>query len=247
MADSIKTVAVLAGGLATRMRPITETLPKSLLDVAGEPFVAHQLRLLRREGMKRVVLCLGYLGDQVMDFVGDGSRFGLDVAYSFDGDTLVGTGGAIHKALPLLDDPFFVVYGDSYLDTNYAAVGQHFLRSGAAALMTVFRNEGKWDTSNVVFRDGELMVYSKRTRTPDMHFIDYGLGILTGRALEGRQPGVPFELAEVYEQLAAKKKLAGYEIASRFYEIGSREGLADLDFHLRRGRAATPMPNAPSH
>src|SRR5262249_660102 len=126
MANAIEILAVLAGGLATRMLPMTESVPKALLNVAGEPFVAHQLRLFRREGIKRVVLCLGHLGDQVVDFVGDGSRFGLKVDYSFDGDKLAGTGGAIVNALPLLGDAFFVAYGDSYLDTDYSAVGDHF-------------------------------------------------------------------------------------------------------------------------
>lgn len=239
MAEPITTVAVLAGGLATRMRPLTETVPKALLEVAGEPFVAHQLRLFRRQNIRRVVLCLGHLGAQVADFVGDGSRFGLDVACSFDGDHLLGTGGAILKALPLLGDPFFIVYGDSYLETGYAAVGRHFQASGADALMTVFRNENRWDASNVVFEAGRLLLYSKRTRSPDMRFIDWGLGVMRGSAMAGYRPGEKFDLSAVYEQLVATGRLTGYEIATRFHEIGSPEGLAGLDAHLRGARRSS--------
>src|SRR5579872_5855079 len=135
-------VAILAGGLATRLRPLTDKIPKALVDVNGEPFIAHQLRLLASRGIPRVVLCLGYRGEMVRDFVGDGWEFGLQVNYSFDGPELRGTAGAIHQALPLLGDSFFVLYGDSYLPCDYAAVEQAFLTSGKTALMTVFCNEG---------------------------------------------------------------------------------------------------------
>jgi D-sedoheptulose 7-phosphate isomerase len=229
-------VAILAGGLATRLRPTTATLPKALIDIAGEPFVAHQLRLLRREGIERVVLCVGYLGEMVRDFVGDGRGFGLDVAYSFDGDTLLGTGGALRRALPLLGDAFYVLYGDSYLDIAYKPALAAFRRSGAPALMTVFRNEGRWDTSNVVFDGVRVVRYSKRTRTPDMHHIDYGLGILTGQALADWPAETSFDLAEVYGVLADLGQLAAYEVTHRFYEIGTPEGITETDAYLR-GRA----------
>jgi NDP-sugar pyrophosphorylase family protein len=107
-------VAILAGGLATRLRPVTETIPKSLIDVNGEPFIAHQLRLLRSEGVERAVICTGYLGEAVREFAGDGRGFGIDLAYCEDGPKLRGTAGAIRNALPLLGDRFLVLYGDSY-------------------------------------------------------------------------------------------------------------------------------------
>ena len=172
-------VAILAGGVATRLRPVSERLPKSLVAVAGEPFIAHQLRLLRREGLERVVLCVGHLGEMIREFVGDGARFDLTVEYSFDGDRLLGTGGALRQALPLLPDTFFVLYGDSYLDIAFEPVLAAFRRCGAAAMMTVFRNEGRWDTSNVLFDGQRVVRHDKRAPTPDMQYIDYGLGIFT--------------------------------------------------------------------
>ena len=230
-------VAILAGGLATRLRPITSTIPKSMVEVGGEPFIAHQLRQLQLEGVRRVVLCLGHLGEQVQDFVGSGARFGLAVDYSFDGERLLGTGGALKPALPKLGPAFFVLYGDSYLDVHYAPVQRAFKSSGLPALMTVFRNEDRWDASNVVFRDGRILRYDKKERTSDMVHIDYGLGLLRAEVLAS-QPDGRFDLAKIYADLANKGELAGYEVAQRFFEIGSPDGLTETTAYLKAKRMA---------
>src|SRR5437867_4482280 len=174
-------VAILAGGLATRLRPISDEIPKALVDINGEPFITHQLRLLESRGVRRVVLCLGYRGEMVREYVGDGAQFGLAVEYSFDGPVLRGTAGAIHQALPLLGKAFFVLYGDSYLPCDYGAAEEAFAGSGKTALMTVFRNEGKWDSSNVEFTGGRILADDKKNRTPRMRHIDYGLGAFHAR------------------------------------------------------------------
>src|SRR6266576_473076 len=158
-------VAILAGGLATRLWPVTEKIPKALLEVAGQPFLAHQLRLLQSAGIHKAVLCLGYRGEMIEQEFGNGSRLGVELSYSFDGPELLGTGGAIRKALPLLDQRFLVLYGDSYLPIDYAGPVRAFLGSGKPGLMTVFRNEGRWDTSNVVFADGVITNYDKKEQT----------------------------------------------------------------------------------
>ena len=225
--------AILAGGLATRLRPLTEKVPKALLTVAGEPFIFHQLRLLRDNGVRLVVLCLGFLGEQVEQAVGDGSAFGLEVRYSYDGPTLRGTAGALDQALPLLpqDSPFFVLYGDSYLPTAFEPVGRHFLDSGKLALMTVFKNASLYDTSNVVFAEGEILKYDKKQRTEDMQYIDYGLGAFRHAAFAAGPPAgaAQWDLAVLYQTLLAQNQLAAYEIHERFYEIGSHQGLQELD------------------
>jgi NDP-sugar pyrophosphorylase family protein len=226
-------VAILAGGTATRLRPITETIPKALLNVAGEPFLAHQLRLVRAQGFRDVVLCVGYRGEMIQDAIGAGDRFGLRVEYSFDGERLLGTGGALRRALPHLGEQFLVLYGDSYLPTDYAAIVGAFIASGKHALMTVFRNEGRWDTSNVWFDAGEIRSYEKVNRTAEMRYIDYGLGILRSDALRAWPADEAFDLAEVYKQLLAARQLAGYEVTERFYEIGSPAGLTELDTFFR--------------
>ena len=237
MADSeaMPAVALLAGGLATRLRPITETIPKSMLAVAGEPFIAHQLRLLAREGIDRVVVCTGYLGEQIEKFVGTGGSFGCRVSYSWDGPTLLGTAGSLRKALPLLGDPFFVMYGDSYLPTSFRSVFDTFVRARQPGLMTVFRNHDQWDSSNVEFAGDRIVRYDKKLRSPAMKHIDYGLGILdSGRLAEWNVPD-PSDLADYYRMLVSENRLAAHEVRERFYEIGSPAGLSETDAYLSGG------------
>jgi len=227
-------IAILAGGLATRLRPITETIPKTLVDIAGEPFLAHQLRLLRSAGYQRVVMCVGYLGEMVREYAGDGSAFGLRVDYSFDGPRLLGTAGAIVRAMPLLGDRFSVIYGDSYLPCDYAAAERAFAESGRLGLMTVYRNEGQWDSSNVEFDGARVVRYDKANRTPSMRHIDYGLGVFTREAFAGVAADQPHDLAAVYQDLVRRGELAAWESPDRFYEIGSIEGIAGLTEFLSR-------------
>lgn len=222
--------------MATRLRPITEKIPKLLVEVAGEPFFSHQLRLLKAAGLTRIVLCVGYLGQQIVDLYGDGSKWGVKIEYAFDGPKLLGTGGALIAALPKLGDAFYVLYGDSYLPIDYLAVGDHFLRSGRQGLMTVYENHGRYDTSNVEFGGGEIIRYDKKNKTPAMHYIDYGLGVFRASAFDGLPRDAVVDLAEVQKALVARHQLVGYEIKQRFYEIGSHEGLNELDALLTKGQ-----------
>ena len=221
-------VAILAGGRATRLHPLTETQPKALIKISGEPFLTHQLRLLRSQGIRRVVLCLGYLGEKIQKEFGTGTQDGMKIDYSFDGPQLLGTGGALKRALPLLPNEFFVLYGDSYLPINYSPVAAEFRDSGKPGLMTVFKNENRWDTSNVEFDGKKIRRYDKKNRTEAMRYIDYGLGILRPDVLANWPDNQPFDLADVYQKLAENDQLAGFEVTQRFYEIGSRKGLAEL-------------------
>ena len=225
-------VAILAGGLAQRMRPLTETIPKVLLPVAGKPFLTHQLALLRNQGIRRAVLCVGYLGEMVQSEFGDGREHGVHLEYSFDGPRLLGTGGALRAALPLLGERFFVLYGDSFLPIDFAPVAECFEQSGKLGLMTVYPNRGLYDTSNVVFRDGEIAVHDKQTRLPEMQHIDYGLSLFRPAAFADYPAAEPFDLTELMQRLVARQQLAGLEIKERFYEIGSLAGLAELELLL---------------
>jgi NDP-sugar pyrophosphorylase family protein len=225
-------VAILAGGLATRLRPITEKIPKSLVPVAGQPFLAHQLELLQSRGIRHAVLCVGHLGEMIQRDFG-GEKFGVKLDYSFDGPKLLGTGGAIQRALPLLGAEFFVLYGDSYLPVDYAPIADSFHQSGKPGLMTVYRNEGKFDTSNVVFANGKIQVYDKKNRQPEMRYIDYGLSLFKASVFDAYAPDQPFDLAEVMGKLVREKQLAGFEVRERFYEIGSPAGLAELESLLK--------------
>jgi choline kinase len=230
-------VALLAGGLATRLRPITTTIPKALVEVAGRPFIDHQLGLLKRNGIRRVVLCLGYLGEQVEAHLGDGSAFGMELLYSHDGDKLLGTGGALRGALPLLGEAFWVMYGDSYMDIDYRAVLADFAGRDVLGLMTVLHNNNSWDTSNVVFQNGQLLRYDKRARLPEMTHIDYGVSLLRREALQRMPPDQPCDLADLYRDLVSEGQMAGHEVTERFYEIGSPRGLEETRAYLIREAA----------
>jgi len=229
-------VAILAGGLASRLRPITETIPKALVEVAGKPFILRQLDYLRRQGISRVVLCVGFLGEQIEALVGDGAACGLSVSYSQDWPTLMGTGGALRRALPLLDSQFLILYGDSYLPIDFESVERAFMSSGKPALMTVQRNADEWDKSNVLFVDDVIVEYNKRAPTPGMRHIDYGLGAISAQVLADENTTGPFDLADIYHRLSLSGQLAGYEVHERFYEVGSHKGLAEAaDYFEGRG------------
>jgi NDP-sugar pyrophosphorylase family protein len=228
-------IAILAGGLATRLKPVSQKIPKSMIEISGKPFIAHQLELLKRNGIKDIVICAGYLGEQIRDYVKDGSDFGVNVKYSFDGDRLLGTGGAIRKALYLLPENFFVIYGDSYLDVNFKEISDFFFKNNAKALMTVLKNDGRWDKSNVIYRDGRIIKYDKKNIVPEMDYIDYGLGILSRDVFNDIEENIVIDLADIYKSLAREKRLFGYEVKERFYEVGSFRGIEETREYLKKG------------
>ena len=229
---------ILAGGLGTRMAHVTGTGPKALIPVRGIPFAAYQLEHLAREGITRVVYSIGHRGELIRDFAGDGSAWGLSVQYLEDGPELLGTAGALRKGLDqgLVDSPFLVMYGDSFLPIRFAPVVRAFERSKLPALITVYRNEDKWDRSNVLYEQGIVRLYDKRSerRAPGMLHIEYGLSVLAAGALEeGALSGVsPADLADVFHALSVRGRLAAHEVTQRFYEIGSPGGLEDLERYL---------------
>jgi len=236
-ADKLLPVAVLAGGRGTRLGDIARDTPKALVLVAGEPFVHHQLRLLSRQGAQRVVLCVGHLGEQIAEAVGDGGRFGLDVAYAFDGPEPVGTASALRQALPLLGEAFLVTYGDAYLRTDHLAVQRAFEAGSRPGLMTVLQNDGAWGESNAVYGDGLVSAYDKRVPPVGARWIDYGLLAFTASVFRESRT---LDLSELCSQLASVGQLAGFPTAERFYEIGSPEALREVDELLGK---AGPAPD----
>jgi NDP-sugar pyrophosphorylase family protein len=221
---SLSPLAILAGGLGTRLGELGRTTPKALVPVAGRPFALWQLELLRTHGAGRVVMCVGHRGDEVQARID--APFGLDVRYVHDPPGLAGTAGALRGALPLLGERFLVLYGDTYLRIDYAGVDR--AAAGERGLMTVLRNEGRWDVSNTVFAGGRVVRHDKAAPTPDMHWIDYGLGALRADALD--LPGD--DVSDVYRALAERGELAGYEATERFYEIGTPDSLAETSAFL---------------
>jgi NDP-sugar pyrophosphorylase family protein len=233
---------VLAGGLGTRMRPATDAIPKALIPVLGRPFADWQLEHLAAQGIERVTYSVGYRGDMLRAHVGDGSRFGLKVSWVDEGERLRGTGGAIRLALDegALEEAFFVLYGDSYLPVSTREVEAAWRKSKQPALMTVLRNEGRWDSSNAIYKDGRVVLYDKsrpRDRQPEMHWIDYGLSVLTRDVISSRvESGAAADLADVMRGLSIEGLVAGLEVHQRFYEAGSPSGLRDLEAYLSAAR-----------
>lgn len=229
--SSLPPVCILAGGRGSRLGARTTRTPKPLLEVAGRPFLLHQLRALSQHDVSRVVLCVGHLGSQVQQIIG-GERYGMQIAYSYDSPDLDGTLGAISRARVMLGERFLVLYGDTYLRIDYAATARSWECSGLPATMTVLRNEGQWDTSNVSFESGRVVAYNKRSPTPDMTWIDYGLGGLCAEALDMAPVGAS-DVADLYSVLADRGLLHGFQATERFYEIGSPSSLAETDAFLR--------------
>ena len=232
---------ILAGGRATRMRPLTDTIPKALIPAGGRPFLDHQLAWLAGHGVTDVVLCVGYRGDAIRLHLDDeGARHGLGVRFVDEGEDLRGTAGALRLALDegALEDAFLVMYGDSFLPIDMAEVFRAFAACGQPALMTVFRNDGRWDASNVIFDGGLVTLYDKQRRArpaADFAFIDYGLSALQRRVIEAEvAPGGRGDLADLFNALSVRGALAGFEVKQRFYEIGSPAGLEDFERWLRR-------------
>jgi N-acetyl-alpha-D-muramate 1-phosphate uridylyltransferase len=230
-------VAILAGGLATRLRPLSDRLPKALLSIAGRPFIFHQLESLKGQGVNRVVLCVGHLGAEIQAAVGDGRAFGLAVQYSFDGSELLGTGGALKNALPLLGENFFVLNGDSYLRCSFARIQAAYEAARRPALMTVLRNDNRWDRSNVLFKDGELIAYEKNSRRPDLSHIDFGLSVFSSEVFAGYGALKFIDLADICRDLSLHGQLAAFEVTERFYEVGSPQGMQETAEYLSRQSA----------
>jgi len=233
-------VAILAGGLATRLRPLTEKTPKSMVMIQGRPFLEYQLDFLRKGGVTSVVLCIGYLAEQIEHYFGDGRKFGMNIAYSYEGKQLLGTAGALKEAEKLLEDPFFTMYGDSYLSLDFADAMSYFKSQNKLALMSVYKNCDRYERSNTVVEGVLVKKFSKKEKTKDTVYIEYGANIFRKAALELIPEGLPYSLEELFPELIRRKELLAYEVKERFYQIGSLEGLEEFKRYVRQTSGVTP-------
>jgi N-acetyl-alpha-D-muramate 1-phosphate uridylyltransferase len=229
-------IAILAGGLATRLRPLTDKIPKSLVPIHGKTFLEYQLDFLKAGGVTDIVLCIGHMGEQIEEYFGNGSEYGVRIKYSREGKIQLGTAGALKKAESLLEDEFFIMYGDSYLFLDFGTLMCYFLNQNKLALMTVYKNQGRYDKSNTEVEGNLVRRYSKQEKTEAMVYIDYGVNILRKKALKLVPADQPYPLEELFPQLIAQNEILAYEIKERFYEIGSPEGLAEFKKYATRFR-----------
>ncbi|MFC1931498.1 nucleotidyltransferase family protein [Chloroflexota bacterium] len=228
-------LVILSGGLATRLRPLTETIPKSLVEIAGRPFLEYQIGFLKTGGIRDIVLCVGYLGEKIEEYVGNGGRFGVDIKYSYEREKLLGMAGALKNAEDLLEDRFFVMNGDSYLFLDFDTVMSYFEEKSKPGLMVVYKNYDRYDRSNVVVEGNLVKQYNRQEKTEDMVYIDYGVSILKKSTLSLVPPDQVYSMDELYQQLIPRQELLAYEVNKRFYEIGSPEGLAEFREVVARG------------
>jgi len=222
----------LTGGLATRLGDLTKNRPKSMVKVQGKPFLEYQLELLRREGITNIVLCIGYMGEQIKSQFGEGEKWGINIKYSSE-DKPLGTAGALKKAEALLNDTFFTMYGDSYLFLDFSHIMSYFESQNKLALMTVYKNYDQYDRSNTVVEGNLVRKYSKKEKTRDMVYIEYGANIFRKEALEMIPENQFYSLDELFPRLIEIDELLAFEVKERFYEIGSPQGLKDFEEYIR--------------
>ena len=232
-------VVVLLGGLGSRLKDITKDVPKPMVDIHGKPFFFYQLLLMKWYGFQNFVFCVGYKGSMVEEFFKDGSSYGVSIKYSYDGEKLLGTGGAIRRALPFLNEDFLVIYGDSYMDVDYNEIIYNYSnaksRHDKKGLMTVFRNNNRFDKSNVVFTQNELIAYDKHNTLPEMEYIDYGILVLNRSVIEGLPEGKFVDLSNIFTTLVEDRVMVGCEVRNRFYEIGTPPSLEEFKGYIYRG------------
>ncbi len=228
-------MVILSGGLATRMRPLTLKLPKSMLQIKGRPFLEYQLELLKEYEIKDILLCVGYKGELIKDHFGDGRKFGVNLSYSFDGDKLLGTAGALKKAYKLLGENFFLMYGDSFLPYDYQKIEESFKRSNKLSLMVAYKNQNRFDKSNILISEGLIKLYDKTLRGENLEYVDAGLSILKKEVLNLVPEEEPYDLEELYRTLISEEEMTAFEVKQRFYQIGSFEGLEEFKNLVEKG------------
>ena len=235
-------VVVLMGGLGTRLKEYTHNRPKPMVEIEGKPFFEYQLRLMKLAGFRKFVFCLGYRAEMVESYFGDGHQFGVEITYSYDGPRLLGTGGAIRKALPLLEQDFMLIYGDSFMDINYFEVVVRYrngLQAGKKALMTIMKNCNRFDCSNVVCEQGEILLYDKKVKRSDMQYIDYGVSVFRKSVFESLPEDCVIDLADLQSELSRDHLLSACEVEKRFYEIGTHNSLTEFSAYVKQ-RWGTP-------
>jgi N-acetyl-alpha-D-muramate 1-phosphate uridylyltransferase len=226
-------MVIFCGGLATRLGDLAKDTPKSMIKIEGKPFLEYQIEMLKKQSIKDIVLCVGYLSEKIIEYFGDGKKFGVNIRYSHDDEKPLGPIGALKNAEPLLADVFFIMYGDSYLFVDFKKVYSYFLKHDDLALMVTYKNFDKYDASNLVIKNGRILAYGKENKTKDMIFIDYGTSILRKNVLELIPKHTYYSMVPFFSDLIKRKQLLAFEAKKRFYHIGTPEALKEFNDYIK--------------
>jgi len=226
-------IVILCGGLATRLGNLAKNTPKSMMEINSKPFLEHQIEKLKKQGLKDIVLCVGHLSRQIEEYFGNGKKFGVKIKYSYDGEKQLGPIGAVKNAESLLDDDFFIMYGDSYLSVDFQKAYSDFKKTNKSALMVVYKNQDKYDKSNLIVDNNMVIGYGAEDKTKEMIFIDYGTSVLSKKTLESVPENTMYSTGEFFSELIKKNQLCAYEAKKRFYHIGNLEALEELEKYIK--------------
>ena len=226
MSENLEQVVIIAGGLGTRLYPITKRVPKSMVKVGPKPFFEHQIELCRKNGIRNIVFCGGYLWEEVWKYFGRGRGFGVEIDYSIE-EEILDTGGALKNAYPWLDREFFVLYGDSYLVFDWQEAYGFFTRSQAKGLMTVWEATNGFKPQVSIDERGFVKEFTKENFKPEMKYIEYGLNILKKNIIF-EVPGEKFPIGDYFNLLIEKRSLVSFKVKNKFFEAGSFEGINEL-------------------
>lgn len=229
-------IVIFCGGLATRLKNLAKNKPKSMMDINGKPFLEYQIDNIKKYDIKDIVLCVGHLSEQIIDYFGNGEKFNVNIKYSHDGEKPLGPIGALKKAEPLLKKDFFIMYGDSYLSVNFKDVYNFYKKYDKAACMVVYKNKDKYDKSNLIIKDNLVLGYGDKQRTKDMVYIDYGASLLSKKTLYNLKDDTFYSTGDFFSKLIKNHELLAYEVKTRFYHIGNPEALEELRKYIKTQR-----------
>jgi NDP-sugar pyrophosphorylase family protein len=226
-------IVILCGGLGTRLSHLTKYTPKSMIQIEGKPFLEYQIENLKKQSIKDIVLCVGHLSEKIEEYFGKGEKFEVNIKYSYEKEKLFGPIGALKNTEPLLEETFFIMYGDSYLSVDLHKVQNYFMQHDKPALMVVYKNQDKYDRSNLIVQDNMVIGYGEKERTRDMIYIDYGTSILRKKILEILPKDTPISTEQFFSDLVKKRELMAFEAEERFYHIGDLESLEEFRSYIR--------------
>ena len=224
-------IVILCGGLATRLGDLGKDTPKSMIQIKGKPFLEYQIENVKKHLITDIVLCVGHLSEQIEDYFGNGENLGVNIRYSYDKDKPLGPIGALKNAESLLQDTFFIMYGDSYVFVDFDKVYSYFKKQNKIALMVVYQNFDKFDSSNIIINNEKVVKYDGE-KTKETTYIDYGVSLFRKKILQDVPQDVFYSTNDLFSKLVKQKELLAYEVKKRFYHIGTPEALKEFKKYI---------------